>query len=103
MFLQVSVCPLGLSVCPQGGGCPIACCNTHPQVQTQTPQWDQRQTAPRQTPLDPWADTPCDQGQTPHWADTPHRTQCMLGYDQQAGGMHPTAMHSCSDNISHFR
>ena len=70
-----------------------------------------KQTIPRQTP--PWADTPL-------WADTPpgrHPTcpvhagihtllsspcwdthspvQCMLGYGQQAGGMHPTGMHSC--------
>ena len=33
------------------------------------------------------------------WADTlPVRhppAQCMLGYGQQAGGMHPTGMHSC--------
>ena len=28
------------------------------------------------------------------WADTPP-AQCKLGYSQQAGGMHPTGMHSC--------
>ena len=47
-------------------------------------------------------------GQTPHsrhpradtpppsacW-DTPSPAQCMLGYGQQAGGTHPTGMHSC--------
>ena len=38
---------------------------------------------------------------TPQWTDTPlHRPpapgQCMLGYGQQAGGTHPTGMHSCS-------
>ena len=32
-------------------------------------------------------------GQTP-WQTPP--VQCMLGYGQQAGGMHPTGMHSCS-------
>ena len=53
----------------------------------------------------PWADTnqahnplsrqPLDRppGQTPPWADPP--VQCVLGYGQQAGGTHPTAMHSC--------
>ena len=30
-------------------------------------------------------------------ADTPS-VQCMLGYDQQAGGTHPTGMHSCGRN-----
>ena len=41
---------------------------------------------PRQTP--PWADTP-----SACW-DTPP-AQCMLGCGQQAGGTHPTGMHSC--------
>ena len=55
----------------------------------------------------PWADTPL--GRHPLWADTPtpgqtppaqyiliHTpSQCMLGYGQQAGGTHPTGMHSC--------
>ena len=27
--------------------------------------------------------------------DTPLPVQCMLGYGQQAGGTHPTGMHSC--------
>ena len=27
-------------------------------------------------------------------------SQCMLGYGQQAGGTHPTGMHSCFSNIS---
>ena len=49
----------------------------------------------------PWADTPW--ADTP-WADTPlgryspgrhPPVQCMLGYGQQAGGKHPTGMHSC--------
>ena len=26
---------------------------------------------------------------------TPHQLQCMLGYGQQAGGTHPTGIHSC--------
>ena len=39
--------------------------------------------------------------QTPQWTDTPSADtlpagQCMLGYGQQAGGTHPTGMHSCS-------
>ena len=56
----------------------------------------------------PWADTP--HGQTTPWADNPlsrhppgqvsspgrdPSSQCMLGYGQQAGGTHPTGMHSC--------
>ena len=43
----------------------------------------------RYTPLGrylPWAGTP--PGQV-------HPPQCMLGYGQQAGGTHPTGMHSC--------
>ena len=48
----------------------------------------------------PWANTL--HRQTPPWADTSllagvHTltAQCMLGYGQQAGGTHPTGMHSC--------
>ena len=37
--------------------------------------------------------------QTP-WADIPP-VQCMLGYGQQVGGMHPTGMHSCYSGIFH--
>ena len=62
---------------------------------------------PGQTLLTPWVDTP---RQTPPLADNPLRHfppfpgharihkppgQCMLGYGQQAGSMHPTGMHSC--------
>ena len=43
---------------------------------------------------------------TPPWAGTPPDRytpqQCMLGYSQQAGGTHPTGMHSfsiCSDAV----
>ena len=57
----------------------------------------------------PWADIPLGRppGQTPPWADTPTfwadtpplgrhpPAQYMLGCGQQAGGMHPTGMHSC--------
>ena len=77
-------------------------------------------TAPRQVPP-PRAGTPLGRytpsGQVhPLWAGTPplgrytpwqvhplgrytprqvHPPQCMLGYGQQAGGTHPTGMHSC--------
>ena len=67
------------------GVCPIACWDTpippgrHPRANTP------RQTPPGQTPP----------GQTPPWAD-PLSAQCLLGYGQQAGGMHPTGMHTCS-------
>ena len=46
----------------------------------------------------PWADTILGQTSPPWtdfpWGDTP-TGQCMLGHSQQAGGMHPTGMHSC--------
>ena len=70
MFSQV------LSV-HRGGVCPIACLDTPPG------------TRGRHNP-----------GQTPPWARHPpcrHHlpVPCMLGYGQQAGGTHPTGMHSC--------
>ena len=53
----------------------------------------------------PQAGTPLPQAGTPPWqvhppgkvppAGTPP-VQCMLGYSQQAGGTHPTGMHSCT-------
>ena len=33
----------------------------------------------------------------PPWQAHTHRSQCMLGYSQQAGGTHPTGIHSCED------
>ena len=41
--------------------------------------------------------TPPPPGQTPPLpsAEIHPPAQCMLGYGQQAGGMHPTGMHSC--------
>ena len=62
---------LHVSVCPRGEGVCL-------------PHYMLGYTPPRQTPPD--ADTP--------QADTPP-AQCMLGYGQQAGGTHPTGMHSC--------
>ena len=59
---------------------------------------------PRQTP--PWEDTPLDR--LPTWANTPLGRHPLVdtppladnpdttGYGLQAGGMHPTGMHSCS-------
>ena len=52
----------------------------------------------------PWAgtpprqDTPPPSRYTPQVGTPPGRytpRQCMLGYGQQAGGTHPTGMHSC--------
>ena len=75
MFLHLSVILFTGGVCPP-------------------PHTTPGQTPPGQTP--PWADLA---GQTPPWADTPlgryPPAQCMLGYGQQAGGKHPTGMHSC--------
>ena len=65
MFSQVSVCP-------QGGSAPL-----HAQMHT-----------PRQTPPAPLGRHPSLLGRHP----SPE--QCMLGYGQQAGGTHPTGMHS---------
>ena len=46
--------------------------------------------APLHAGIHPWPDTPPGKtslGRPP--------MQCMLGYGQQAGGTHPTGMHSC--------
>ena len=40
-----------------------------------------------------WAGTPPGRYSPPLGQVSPH--QCMLGYGQQAGGTHPTGMHSC--------
>ena len=79
--------PPQVSICPRGGGvCPIAYWDTPPGPEADspgqkhpTPQADTRpgQTFPGQAPP----------GQTPP-------AQCLLGYGQQAGGTHPTGMHS---------
>ena len=71
MFLQVCVCPQGVSAPLHAGIHFPGTSGRHP----------------------PRADTPL--GRHPPWADTPS-AQCMLGYGQQAGGTHPTGMHSCS-------
>ena len=68
-----------LSVHGEGGVCSIAC-------------WDTPRTRGRHPPR------PDPPGQTPQ-ADTPRRVQCMLGYGQQAGGTHPTGMHSCFKKV----
>ena len=59
----------------------------------------------------PWADNPqadthpqpsaCLDTHPPSSAcwDTPRHGQCMLGYSQQAGGTHPTGMHSYLLNL----
>ena len=68
MFSQVSVCPRG----GVPGQVPPGRC-TPRQVHPQADTLPQAGTPPRYTP----------------------RPQCMLGYCQQAGGTHPTGMHSC--------
>ena len=65
MFLHLSLSVILF----KGDVFPIACWDTHPARQT---------LLPRQNPS-PQADTPPD----------------TTGYDQQAGGMHPTGMHTC--------
>ena len=77
MFSQVSVCPQG-DVCIWSRGVAYS-------PRADTPQADtlQADTLGRQPPE-----------QTPA-LDRHPSMQCMLGYGQQAGGTHPTGMHSC--------
>ena len=51
-------------------------------------------------PPGPWAGTP-QAGTLPQVGTPP--AQCMLGYSQQAGSMHPTGMQSCSLIQIHFK
>ena len=52
-------------------------------------------------PLDGQPNGQTPPGQThPPWTDPP--AQCMMGYGQQAGGTHPTGMHSCLPMQSPF-
>ena len=53
---------------------------THTHTHTDTPPTMADTPLPGQTHTDPGNHTP---------------VQCMLGYGQQAGGTHPTGMHSC--------
>ena len=61
-----------------------ACWDTHPPLPSAF--WD---TSP--CPVHDGIHTPCPV----HAGIHPSPAQCMLGYSQQAGGMHPTGMHSC--------
>ena len=85
MFSQVSVCP------PGGLSAPL-----HAGIHTPRTRGRHPPGTRGRHPPGPEADTPEDQRQTPPGpeADTPP-AQCMLGYGQQAGGGHPTGMHSC--------
>ena len=91
MFLHLSVSHSvhgGVSASGPGGVCYT------PRPEQTPPRADTpREDPPEQTDT-PWADTP------PPWADTNPPVQCMLGYGQQAGGMHPTGMHSCFGILS---
>ena len=87
MFLHLSV---SYSV-HRGGGVP----GQVPPRQVPPRQWEGvpgQVTPPAGTPpeqVPPWAVTP------PPRQVPPLPQQCMLGYGQQAGGTHPTGMHSC--------
>ena len=68
------------------GVCPVACWDTPPR--------------PEADPLGPEASTPRTTGRQPpradpSRADTPFSTVHAGRYGQQAGGMHPTGMHTC--------
>ena len=100
MFLQLSVSHSvhrgEVSATPPG---------RHPQVDT--PQEDTPTLAdtclgrhlPRQTPSMPMHagihPPPCPV----HPGIHPRPAQCMLGYGQQAGGTHPTGMHTCMNTV----
>ena len=64
-----------------------------------TPHQDQRQTTPEQA--SPWEQTPPprDQRQTPPKDQTPPAVHAGR-YGQQAGGTHPTGMHTCLNAIN---
>ena len=71
MFSQVSVCPRG------GGDC----------------LWSQADNPAGRHPISACWDTyPLSSA---CWDAHPPPVQCMLGYGQQAGDMHPIGMHSC--------
>ena len=80
MFSQVSVCPQGVSASLHAGIQPPL--GRHSSWVDNTP--GQTHLLGRQ-PM----------GRHPSWADTSPPVQCMVGYGQQAGGTHPTGMHSC--------
>ena len=79
---------LHLSVTLFTGVCPIACWDTPPR------HTSPRQIPPGQTPS-LWADNPpLGRQPPPPWQTSPHPPNT-TGYGQQAGGTHPTGMHSC--------
>ena len=72
---------------------------TPPGMYTPWPGTHPGRYTPRQVPpgrYTPWTGTPLGRYTT--------QPQCMLGYGQQADGMHPTGMHSCLTAvlINHF-
>ena len=83
-----------LSVHRAGGVCPIACWDApspRPEAHPSGRHSLGRHPCPPPPQRTPRADPPLDRhppGKTPP-------AQCMLGYGQQAGGTHPTGMHSC--------
>ena len=94
MFLQVSVCPQGgvpgqvhtpHKYTPSWAGTPPG--QVHPRAGTH-PSW-----AGTPQGRSPWVGTPTQAGTPPRQVHLP--PQCMLGYGQQAGGTHPSGMHSC--------
>ena len=98
------------SVCPQGGVCPIACWDTPPWTRGRHPpgaDTPPRCRPPQIRPPGPEVDTPLEQtppprsrpprAGTPLGADTPPPLGAVYAgrYGQQAGGTHPTGMHTC--------
>ena len=84
------------------GGClPLVLGDVCHPLPRQIPPWANPRAdtlSPGQTP--PWADTPPTPGQTPPLSSAgihthPPSLVDTTGYGQQAGGTHPTGMHSC--------
>ena len=72
-----------MSVHREGGVCPIACWDTHPQGP------DNPHPGTRQPPQDQTPPPPEEQPSPPPAGS----------YGQQTGGMHPTGMHNCFVNV----
>ena len=107
MFLHVSVCPHGGST-PRDQVHPPPWAQVHPPPGTRYPAKDQVHPQSRYTPPEPGTPpgtryTPQDQIHPSGPGTPPHRTRYTPPpgavhagrYGQQAGGTHPTGMHSC--------
>ena len=107
MNKEISHC-FTVSVCAEGGCLPHCMLGYTPQVGTPHRQVHSLgRHPPRHTPLGRHPSGQTHPLSSTYWDthtplssacwDTHPPVQCMLGYGQQAGSMHPTGMHSCSE------